>query len=313
MKDTVSVIIPFLNEAENISNLVNSLSGYFKAQDDFDAEVFFVDDGSTDNSVELLKSLPFSGYRSKIIRLSKNYGSHAALRSGILHSKGNYIIFMYADLQDPLNLIRELYIECKKGNEITWASRRKTGSGAFEKWFSKTYAALMKKYAVSSYPEKGFDIVMFSEKVREQLNKNVEAHSSIFLQLLTYGFKQTNILYDKESRKAGKSKWTVSRKIKLLVDSFISFSYAPIRFVTYIGILMFVLGIAWSLYIIYRKLFIGDLAPGWPTLIAILMVGFGITNISLGIISEYLWRTLDAARKRPVFIVDEIIDLNGVK
>jgi dolichol-phosphate mannosyltransferase len=98
--------------------------------------------------------------------------------------------------------------------------------------------------------------------------------------------------------------------MKLFIDSFVAFSFAPIRMVSMVGILFFILGSIWTIYIILRKLIFDDLAPGWPALMAILMVGFGITNISLGIIAEYLWRTLDASRKRPLFIVDEVIELN---
>ena len=307
----ISVIIPFLNESENIANLCSELEHFFISNaHQYSAQVIFVDDGSTDNSMELLKQQKHGSYQAKIIRLSQNYGSHAALRAGILNATGNFITFMYADLQDPLELINKLFLECNRNrNEITWACRGAAENTFAERAFSKLYSSLMKKYAIASYPEKGFDIVMFSKKVQLLLNQNIEANSSIFLQILTLGFKQTNIAYVKQMRKAGKSKWTLRKKIKLFIDSFVAFSYVPIRFVTFIGISFFVLGLIWSGYLICRKIFSGDLVSGWPTLMSILLLGFGITNISLGIIAEYLWRTLDVSRKRPVFIIEEITTL----
>lgn len=310
MNSKISIIIPFLNEEENIPFLAESLNSYFSSNKEYETEVLFVNDGSTDNSVEVLKKQKHKVYDCKIISLSKNFGSHAALRAGILTATGTRICFMYADLQDPLNLIDKLFEESKKGNDICWATREETESGFIEKTFSKTYSYMMQKYAISTYPEKGFDIVMFNKKVQSQINQNIEANSSIFLQILTLGFKQTAIYYKKEARKRGKSKWTISKKIKLFVDSFVAFSYAPIRFVTVIGILLFFLGILLSAYLIIRKLVYNDLDSGWPALVSILMLGFGITNISLGIIAEYLWRTLDSSRKRPVFIINDIVEIN---
>jgi dolichol-phosphate mannosyltransferase len=216
---------------------------------------------------------------------------------------------MYADLQDPLGLIIRLHDECKAGNEIAWATRESTQSGFLEKSFSKNYAYLMRRFAISSYPENGFDIVMFSRKVQQILNHHPESNSSIFLQILALGFRQSFISYAKQARKAGKSKWTSGKKIKLFVDSFVAFSFAPIRMVTVMGVGMFVLGMLWTMYIIGRKIIYNDLESGWPALVSILMIGFGITNISLGIIAEYLWRTLDASRKRPVYVIDQIIEL----
>lgn len=305
----ISVIIPFFNESENIHSLVTSLNDFFFAHKNLDAEVVFVNDGSADNSLQLLKTENHINYKFKIISLSKNFGSHAALRAGIVHATGDLITFMYADLQDPLQLINNLIQEFETHkSDILWAVRRGSKNSIFEKSFSKSYSFLMKKYAIATYPEKGFDIVMFSKKVQILLNQNIEANSSIFLQILTLGFKQSSIEYDKQNRKAGKSKWTLSKKIKLFIDSFVAFSYAPIRFVTFIGIILFSLGLIWAVYLVFRKLYIGDLVSGWPTLMSILLLGFGITNISLGIIAEYLWRTLDSSRKRPVFIIQEIID-----
>lgn len=309
MKPVISVIIPFLNEAGNIPMLVEALGSYFKDKDSYQVEVVFVDDGSIDNSLEILNKQPF-GFKGKIISLSKNYGSHAALRAGILNAEGDYIVFMYADLQDPLYLIDQMFQKIQEGYEIIWATRSDSNQGIFERWFSKKYAYLMRKYAISTFPENGFDIVFFTKKVAICLNQNIEANSSIFIQILTLGFNQFSISYNKQSRKIGKSKWTLKKKLKLFIDSFISFSYAPVRFVTLIGILLFVVGIIWTTYLILRKLLVGDLLGGWPTMLSVLLIGFGITNISLGIIAEYLWRTFDSSRKRPVFIIKDIVDLN---
>lgn len=305
----VSVIIPIYNEYEGIPFLVDNLNAFFAQHDHLRPEVIFVNDGSKDGSVDRLQTMQHVNYSAKLISLSRNYGSHAALRAGISIAKGEFVCFNYADLQDPLELILEMEDRTKDGYEIIWAHRESTKTSFGEKTFSAFYAYLMKKFAFSNFPEKGFDIVMFNRKVANQVQGNVEANSSIFLQILGMGFRQTSISYKKRERKTGVSKWTISKKIKLFIDSFVAFSYAPIRLVTILGISMFVFGFLWTVYIIVRTLLFHNLATGWPALVSILMIGFGITNISLGIIAEYLWRTLDASRKRPVFIIDKILEL----
>jgi glycosyltransferase involved in cell wall biosynthesis len=305
----LSVIIPIYNEYEGIPFLVESLNAFFGEHGWLRPEVIFVNDGSKDGSVERLQEMAHESYKAKIISLSRNFGSHAALRAGISIAGGDLVSFNYADLQDPLELILRMEEKTKEGNEIIWAHRESTRVSFGEKTFSTIYAYLMKKFAFSNFPEKGFDIVMFDRKVVTEVNRNIEANSSIFLQILGMGFRQASISYKKRERKTGVSKWTLSKKIKLFIDSFVAFSYTPIRMVTIIGISMFFIGFVWTVYIITRKLIYHDLASGWPALISILMIGFGITNISLGIIAEYLWRTLDASRKRPVFIIDKILEL----
>jgi len=308
-RNVLSIIIPLYNEEDNIEQFVQELNSHIEKYT-FEVEVIFVDDGSKDNTVQKLTGKKInSAMPSKIVKLSKNFGSHAALRAGIENTTGNYITFLPADLQDPPELPQLLYDELSKGYDIVWAQRNSTKSGLFERLFSSFYAYLMKKFVNPQFPKKGFDVVMFNKKITKLLNDNVESNSSIFLQVLSLGFKQAFITYDKEERKFGKSKWTISKKIKLFIDSFVAFSYSPIRFVTVMGFIMFFIGIFWTIYIVTREFIYGDLASGWPSLISILMIGFGITNISLGIIAEYLWRTLDASRKRPVFIVDSVIDL----
>ncbi|MDP4251022.1 MAG: glycosyltransferase [Bacteroidota bacterium] len=308
-KTKISVIIPIYNEYEGIPYLVDNLNAFFVQYPEMEPEVIFVNDGSRDHSVERLLEMKHGSYKAKVISLSRNFGSHAALRAGISIAGGELVCFNYADLQDPLELIIRMAEKTKEGSDIVWAHRESTKVSFGEKTFSSFYAYLMKKFAFSNFPEKGFDIVMFNRKVTAEVNSNVEANSSIFLQILGMGFRQDSISYKKRERKSGVSKWTLSKKVKLFIDSFVAFSYAPIRMVTIVGISMFFVGLLWTIYIIFRKIFFHNLASGWPALMSILMIGFGITNISLGIIAEYLWRTLDASRRRPVFIIDKIVEL----
>lgn len=303
----ISIITPFLNESENILDLLSLYKDFSNRNEQLDFQFILVDDGSDDNSLELLKSCTI-GLNLKVIKLSRNFGSHAALRAGINEADGEEIAFYYADMQDPIDIIIEMRNAYLDGNEIVWATRDSDDSGVIESFFSKKYATLMKKYAVSNFPENGFDLVYFGKKVKTVLDNNIIANSSIFLQILSIGYSQTEIGYHKSERKKGKSKWTFSKKIKLFIDSFVSFSYAPLKLVSLMGMTMFFSGITYSFYVVVRKLLINDWGDGWPTLICFILIGFGITNISLGIIAEYLWRTFDAARKSNVFIIDEIIN-----
>jgi len=311
VKPDISLIFPLYNEAENLGYLIPQLNLFFSEIHEIHAEVIFVDDGSSDKSVEIIRKGIHQFYTAKIIRLARNSGSHAAVRAGIFHASGEWISILAADLQDPLMLIVEMYDQCLKGNDIVVAQRRNIGADASTRLFSRYYAFLMRKYAIRDYPKKGADVLMFNTKVQEILNRNIEANSNFVLQILSLGFKKTFIAYDKVERKYGESKWTLAKKIKLLIDSFVAFSFFPIRMVSIGGILLFLIGLIWTIYIVVRTLIFHDLAQGWPTMISILMLGFGMTNISLGVVAEYLWRTLDASRKRPVFIIDEIIELNN--
>ncbi|MFW5701296.1 MAG: glycosyltransferase [Cyclobacteriaceae bacterium] len=309
----IGLIIPFLNEEHGIPKLVEALNDEFKILEEknLTGQIIFVDDGSTDNSYKILMDAKHVNYSAKIIRLSKNYGSHAAIRAGLLHSKAKFTTFMAADLQEPFSLIYKLYQLCKKDHDIVWAARSSVSISFFDKITSRFFALLMRRFAFPSYPKKGFDMAMFNSQIKNHLNQNIESNSSIHLQIFSLGFNQATLYYNKAERKVGKSKWTLSKKFKLFIDSFIAFSYAPIRFITTVGVFMFITGVIWTFYIVLRELIKGDLAQGWPTLSSILLIGFGVTNIALGIIAEYLWRTLDAARKRPVFIIKDVTKITG--
>ena len=308
-QSSVSIVIPFFNESEGILDLLSKIGDYHNRRK-FEFDILFVDDGSTDGTTELIKSVQSIPYPCKIISLSKNYGSHAAVRAGFLHSTGNLVTCLPADLQISFDTVEILYAKSIQGFDVVNAVREINNIGLFEKIFSRFYSSMMRRYVHKDFPDKGIETVLINDKVRRNFNLNIESNSSFVLQILSMGFKSTFVDIEKTNRKIGKSKWTLSKKIKLLIDSFVSFSFAPIRFVSLMGICFFIIGFIWTIYIITRKLIFDDLASGWPTLMSILMIGFGVTNISLGIIAEYLWRTLDTSRKRPVFIIDEIIELN---
>lgn len=306
----VSLIIPVFNENEGVDFLFENLIS-FANKSNMSFEVIFVDDGSVDNTNELIllqNNLPF---KCKLITLSRNFGSHAAIRAGFMNSSAEFAVYFPSDLQISLETIYSIYrCAIENSNEVVVAVRESNEVKGFEKNFSEFYSILMQKYAVKQFPSKGMETLLISKKVVHLMNENLEANSSFALQILSFGFKTEFVNFSKSIRKIGKSKWSFGSKIKLLIDSFVAFSYAPIRFVSFVGIVFFVVGITWTIYIVTRKLIYNNLAPGWPALTSILLLGFGITNIGLGVIAEYLWRTLDASRKRPVFIIDEIIELN---
>ncbi|MCX6250455.1 MAG: glycosyltransferase [Bacteroidetes bacterium] len=303
----ISIIIPFFNERDCIHILLQTIEDYYNRRK-FDFDIVFVNDGSSDGTDEIIKKI--TTFPCKLINLSKNFGSHAAIRAGAVNSMGRFITFLPADLQISLDTVDRLYNSIIEGNDVVYAIREVSEIGLIEKLFSRMYAFLMRKFVHKDYPNSGIETVMINEKVKRVFNENTESNSSFILQILSMGFKNKYLNIEKAHRSTGKTKWSTSKKIKLLIDSFVAFSFAPIRMVSIIGILLFLIGSGWSIYIVIRKLFFNDLVSGWPALLCLLLIGFGITNISLGIIAEYLWRTLDASRKRPVFIVDEIIELN---
>ena len=169
----------------------------------------------------------------------------------------------------------------------------------------------MKKFAVSNYSSGGISTIVFNRKIKEYLNRNIENNSSIMLQIMDAGFREITLPMHFHERSAGVSKWTLKKKIKLLIDSFVAFSFAPIRLVTIIGMALFGLGILIGLITIINKIVNPAVPGGYSTLICILSLGFGVTNISLGIVAEYLWRAYDAARGRPCFIIADQIPLTG--
>lgn len=308
----LSIIVPFLNEEDGIELFCSTIDEYVLKLN-FPVELVFVDDGSTDKTVDLLGSYAFGNIKkAQLVRFSRNFGSHAAIRAGLQYAGYPVCTWLGSDLQEPLELLERSFDLINEGGyDAVYVSKKSIVVSKLNRAFSKTYSHLMQKYAVSNYSSDGVSTIVFNKKIKDLLNNNVEGNSSIMLQIIDAGFRTTNLELDFHERSAGKSKWTFSKKVKLMIDSFVSFSFAPIRLVSIIGMIMFFIGIVIGIVTIINKIINFDTPAGYATLASLIALGFGITNISLGIIAEYLWRALDAARGRPVYIVSETKDLIG--
>lgn len=305
----ISVVVPFLNEEEVIEKFCAAIDEY---QRDFSValEVVFVDDGSTDTTIDKIRNYNFFNiHKVKIVELSKNCGSHAAIRAGLQNVSYDVVTWMGSDLQEPLEMLQLGKEQIIQGYDAVYFEKKAVKVSFIEKTFSGMYSWLMRKYAVKNFESGGINAIMINKKVLTMMNENVESNSSVILQILNAGYRHTTISVEYNARSGGKSKWTLSKKIKLFIDSFVAFSFMPIRLVSVIGILMFVVGLVIGILTIINKLVEPSVPVGYSTLASIMALGFGITNISLGIIAEYLWRAYDAARKRPAFIISEVIDV----
>lgn len=300
----VSVVIPCYNEAENLQPLYERLRGVAESAPSCEFEFLFVDDGSTDGSRTLLAQLRSFDPRVKVVHFSRNFGSHAADLAGLSYARGDYSVIIGADLQDPPEIILEMLARMEEGHDVVFALRSDREDSRLTVWLANLYHWLMKRYAIASWPQRGADVVMLRRAVRDILVGWKQKNTSIFGQVSWTGFRQCCVFYVKQRRQRGVSHWTTTKKIKLAVDSFVSFSFAPIRLISYSGMVISVLGFLYALYIVSNKLLGGQPAPGWASLMVIMLVLFGFQLLMLGVIGEYLWRAVDEVRGTPPFIVE---------
>lgn len=303
----LSIVIPFLNEAENLPALYARLAAVARTLDGVDTELVMVDDGSTDGSAELVAGLPTAdGPDIRLVRLSRNFGSYAALPAGVTHATGDAVAFLSADLQDPPEIVGDLVDRWRQGYEVVFATRSHRHDPPLGKLFSRLYYRLMRRYAVPQMPPGGTDLCLVDRKVVDSLGDLQEKNSNLFVLLMWAGFRQCTVEYERGPRVAGRSKWTFSRKLKLFVDSFFSFSFFPIRMITAIGAILSVLGLLYAAFVIVQAVGWGVGVQGWSSLMAVVLLVSGVQLLMLGVISEYLWRSFDAARGRPTYIVRDV-------
>ena len=303
--DKVSIIVPIYYNELNIPHLYEQMKEKILSRTDFEAEIVCVDDGSKDGSYKALLELREKDNRFKVVKLSRNFGSHTAILAGFAHATGDCMTMVAADLQEPLEIIIEMYEKWKQGKKVVIAVRKDREDGFFQKLFSNTYYSLMQKYALKDMPSGGFDCFFIDKKVRDVLVSMNEKNSSIVGQVLWAGFEMDKIYYVRKKREIGESKWTLSKKIKLFIDSFMAFSYVPIRFISTLGIFISIVGFILAVFLIVNQFMFNVPVQGWTTMMITLLMLSGIQMLTLGVIGEYLWRNFDESRGRPTYIVEE--------
>lgn len=304
-KTRLSILVPVYYNELNIPHTVSRLQKLQGILPGTELEFVFVDDGSGDRSLELLLAERKKDKRIQVIRLSRNFGSMAAIAAGLHYVTGDCVGIIAADLQDPPELFAEMLAIWKKGKKVVLAVRKDREESLFQKLFSGLYYALMRKLALKDYPRGGFDFLLIDRQVVEEVNRINEKNTNIMSLIFWLGHDREVIPYVRQKRTVGKSRWTLSKKLKLFVDSFVAFSYAPIRIITMVGMVTSVLSICYGAVTVVNWLTGRIKIEGWASVITVVTFLLGLIIIMLGIIGEYLWRILDESRKRPVFLVDQ--------
>jgi len=300
-----SIVVPVYFNQDTLPLLISKFKGLQKKLNNYALEFIFVDDGSGDNSLAVLKNEREKDKRVKVIKLSRNFGSMYAVQAGLSYATGDCVGMTSADLQDPPELFVEMIKKWEKGKKVIIATRKEREDPLIRRIFTDTYYSLMSKYAIKNYPRGGFDFVVIDKQVLVELNKIKEKNTNIMSLIYWFGYNPCFLYYKRVRDKENVSRWTFSKRFKLFIDSFVAFSYAPIRFMSLLGLVTAILSFAYGIYVIINHLLGRISLQGYSTIIAIITFLLGVIMIMLGIIGEYLWRILDETRKRPPYIVDE--------
>ncbi|GGG53444.1 glycosyl transferase [Hymenobacter glacieicola] len=272
-----------------------------------EVEYVLVDDASADGTAAALhrfrRQYPD---RVRVVELAGNVGSYNAIVAGMAHATGDCNVIITADMQDPPELMVTMYAYWRQGFQLVIGNRQDRQEGLLTTWFSRLFHSLMRRFALRNIPPGGFDYVLFDRQVREQVVQLQERNSNVFYLMTWLGYAYVNIPYSRRRREIGTSRWTLSKKVKLFLDSFLSFSFFPIRAISATGISLGVVAMLYGLYLVALRLSGTQQPAGWTMLMVVVLFVSAFQMMALGIIGEYVWRGLDAARNRPLYIVKDV-------
>lgn len=306
MKKKLSIVIPVYYNEDNLRPLYLDIKEKIIDVATFDYEIVMVDDGSRDNSWKVMRELARCDKNVRIFHLSRNFGSHAAILCGLAHSTGDCAVVKAADLQEPTEMILDMYARWEAGSNVVLAVRQDRQESAGQKLFANLYYWLVQKAALPQMPDGGFDTFLLDAQVIHTLENLDEKNSAITGQILWSGYKTDIVYYVRRAREIGKSRWTLKKKIRLVADTLFSFSNLPIVFVTTVGTLSFFGAFVWAIIVAISKLSGHIQTSGFTTMMIVQLLSFGIIMMTLGLLGGYLWRTFDASRNRPVYIIEEL-------
>ncbi|MEW5720162.1 MAG: glycosyltransferase family 2 protein [Chloroflexota bacterium] len=306
----ISIVVPVYFNAASLPSLRQRLADVAAQVPQSEFEFIFVDDGSGDNSFDVLRDLVACDARVKVLRLVRNFGSNAAILAGLAHARGDSVVVIAADLQDPPELIPEMIAKWQAGNPVVLAARADRRDPLLTRWTGDLFNGLFRRFVFPNFPARGFDFFLADKRVVRVLVENAGANLYVFGLLLWTGYKPVTLTYTRAERQFGKSRWNLGRKIKYFLDAFIGFSYLPLRFASVIGIVLAFLGFLYAAFLILARIFLGFPVEGWTSLMVVLLLVSGVQLVMLGILGEYVWRNLDEARRRPLYLIGETIGLN---
>lgn len=307
-----SLIIPVYKNESTIPDLIQAIKG-LSARLKGDLEVIFAVDGSPDQSAALLSQLlPESGLRAKLLLLSRNFGSFAAIRTGLTAAEGEYLAVMAADLQEPPELLLNFFHTLQSEPVDVVIGTRETRDDPFLSQLAANGFWLMyKKFVVPDMPHGGVDVFGCNRKFRDHLVRMEESHSSLVAQLFWMGFRRKIIGYTRLARPSGKSAWTFKKRFTYLQDSIFSFTDLPIRILTWIGVAGILFSVVLGCIVILAKLLNLIPVPGYAATVLVVAF-FGAVNIlGLGIVGTYAWRTYENTKRRPLAICTEELRFPG--
>lgn len=306
----VSIVVPVYHNAASLAELLAAFQNLAAKNAASAFEFVFVDDGSRDDSYAVLARLAGEDPRVRVVKLSRNFGSNAALLAGLSHARGEAVVGIAADLQDPPELIHEMLAQWRQGRKVVLAARQEREDSPLSNLIADTFYALFRRFAVSSMPKRGFDFFLIDRQVCDLINGIQESNAYLMGLILWLGFDPAVIHYRRRARQArfGTSMWTLTKKVKYFIDSFVAFSYVPVRACSLLGITLSLCGVAYALAVIAMRWFFDIEAEGWASLMVVILVVSGVQLLMTGVLGEYMWRNLDETRRRPRFIVEHVIE-----
>ena len=299
----ISVVVPAMNEQDNVEPFYEAVKIVTDSLLEFDWEIIFVDDGSTDATVERIMSLRATDPRVCLLQLSRNFGSYAAIKAGFDYARGDACISISADLQDPPELFRRFSALWTEGYHIVWGVREQRDDPWSKRMPASLFYRLVRRLALADLPDHGMDCGLFDRKVVDVFRKIRDQNSITFMTIYWMGFLQARVGYRRESRRFGTSKWPLGKRVKSALDVITAFSYLPVRIISYLGLIISTVAFIGAVIVLFDKLVLGIGEWGWPSLMVTMLFLGGVQMLMLGIIGEYLWRINTEVRDRPQYIV----------
>ena len=302
MRTLISVVVPVYCEEGNVRAFHEELTAATEDAD-FDLEMVFVDDGSTDRSLAELRALADADARVRVLSFSRNFGAYPAIAAGLEACRGDAAVVISADLQDPPALVVDLVAKWREGHDIVWGKRISRDDPFLKSLFARSFYWIIRRTTFSDFPAEGMDVALLSRRVVDIYNEIGERGSIPFFTMFTFGFDQAFVPYRRGERQHGTSGWSFWKRVRAAVDVMVTFSYTPIRFISVLGLLFGFAAFTYAGWIIYRKLILGLGGDGWSSTVVLILATSGIQMVLLGIVAEYLWRQGEYIRGRPRFIV----------